>query len=1746
MKRVVLSVLCLAGLSAAAYSLDEKGFVRDWLVSGPWPSRVIQDVDQGLKIDHLTLETEVEPFAGKPERSEFIADWGLLVASVGSVNEWGFKTNTTYDATWRELHADAGIVIFTKERFAPIEDHYVAYMACYVDLPEAIDAQIRVGSDDDHKVFLDRRLVGTVTASQGVVPGNFKYDVRLPKGLSRLLVKLQDRTGDCGFCVQLTDRAGQPLKDVKIELEPRGRQTTLAAELAAERTPERLRERLACARKREAAAVQALALAEAERETLSNACVAAERSLDEAYRLREAAYAAQHAAAAAKGRKSVAEPIECACRRSTLCLNGFWESSVDDGKTWGKSRVPCRQLDDYFYKWVYPSREHAAFKDLFDPLNVAARGRVRTTFAWDGEGEVIFRCDAINGLETEVYVNGSLAGTWNGDRGIVRVPLSSARKGVNTLELRTVRLRGFHDRNGLRGDLFVEFVPSVRADEVWVRPSWRESALGVESKIVNNGRQPVIAQVETFAVKGGRVRFRLSPQRVTVPAGGCAEVRQRDAWADPELWDFANPSLYTLVTDVRVDGRIVDRHEEEFGFREFWICHTDFFLNGKRTLLTGDVGFTDVDDKRRREIVWELSRRDGFNLFRVHDSDQWSITAVRDADRMGHAICAQMYPKFFEKGAKHTPKAFSPFETWTQTQAHRENLAAYTRWWEDLRNHPSVLIWSTDNETVTQANDKESQVDFNIRNERVAALYEKYMQSLDPDLVLTRDGDIGTWNRKQRWYENPPCVTANYHYPNFDNANWAENWQSVYEYRPVIFGEALYCMYFQNGWVGAKPNLVEDKVRQVRQCAPLYTRLGVPCVVYMGISSDGFICLDDSGKGNPWGLRASDMKRYFKTHELPPGRRADQYPDFRIDWPAYSGEGERLPSVRVNASTQGYHALNIYDSAYPSHVRTAVNDEYRAGLRPQPPIKPGRYAEVVVTAESGADVWTATPAGNRLGMRADTKGRAWFRALEPGHRTFVSGNREKAAEIPPRGDDALKPGFVNMPRLSLLEAQPKPVANLRGANPIENFFRKSVSLAQRPRRAVARIYADTGYELFVNGRLVASLQEWANMRDYDLTTFVVQGANQLAIRASNRSGHRGLAFELMADGRQVAVTDDSWKTFPEERWGWTLGDFDDSCWAPPQIMDLGEAGGPQWSGHPGDESVGVVPTLEGCPFFTGAIPKGVDSPFYRAKPSPAVELSKELIEVAGTDYAKAVMRPLPTLHSRATVMKLNPGSGTAVQTGDVLRLTAPDRWTGPSFVVDLGEQVVGYFRLRVASKGPVAFRTRQAESLSEALTEPDRREPLHRMLCHEYRLEKGVQEFESRDRMGGRFVRVEFFDTPEPVEVSGFSLRWSLYPVRRIGYFSCNDEIVNEAWRAAERTLLLNMQEFHLDAIKRDRMLWVADARGEQLANYAIFGDTDLFEFCWRKMAECQYASGAMPSSFGKGLSVIWDFNAWYVIALDDYIEWTGRTDFPASLAPNVIRVTDWMLARTGSDGLLDVPENPIAPLWMVCLNGAKGKDTFINALFLKMLRGASRVCRAAGETSAAERFAAHADRIEPGVNALHAASPLEARGGNLFPPPVFHFTLDHMARSGNVAGAYALLYENMKRMLASGAGVLPENMPVRGPEKAVLDESAGLGSGSLCHGWQALLADFLLRHVAGLSPLEPGWKKVAFRPNPCGLRSFVAVAPTPLGPLAVSYDGSRYALSIPRGMTVDDNGKAVVQKHFYTQQSPYGRDRTH
>jgi beta-galactosidase len=56
----------------------------------------------------------------------------------------------------------------------------------------------------------------------------------------------------------------------------------------------------------------------------------------------------------------------------------------------------------------------------------------------------------------------------------------------------------------------------------------------------------------------------------------------------PQLWSDVSPVLYTLLTEVLEDSKVIDSHQDRIGYRFFnFDSEQGFTLNGKPTKLRG-------------------------------------------------------------------------------------------------------------------------------------------------------------------------------------------------------------------------------------------------------------------------------------------------------------------------------------------------------------------------------------------------------------------------------------------------------------------------------------------------------------------------------------------------------------------------------------------------------------------------------------------------------------------------------------------------------------------------------------------------------------------------------------------------------------------------------------------------------------------------------------------------------------------------------------------------------------------------------------------------------------------------------------------------------------------------------------------------------------------------------------------------------------------------------------------------------
>ncbi|MEX0679394.1 MAG: HEAT repeat domain-containing protein [Pirellulales bacterium] len=114
------------------------------------------------------------------------------------------------------------------------------------------------------------------------------------------------------------------------------------------------------------------------------------------------------------------------------------------------------------------------------------------------------------------------------------------------------------------------------------------------------------------------------------------------------------------------------------------------------------------------------------------------------------------------------------------------------------------------------------------------------------------------------------------------------------------------------------------------------------------------------------------------------------------------------------------------------------------------------------------------------------------------------------------------------------------------------FFRKTFNLGV-PEHGEVQIACDDSYELYVNGRHLGGGSNWKVLDVYDITKYLVQGINTVAVKAVNsEDGSAGLVARVVVQERGNThvehSTDDTWKTALKEFAQWPNSRFDDARW----------------------------------------------------------------------------------------------------------------------------------------------------------------------------------------------------------------------------------------------------------------------------------------------------------------------------------------------------------------------------------------------------------------------------------------------------------------------------------------------------------------------------------------------------------------------------------------------------------------------
>ncbi|MGD0897637.1 MAG: glycoside hydrolase family 2 TIM barrel-domain containing protein, partial [Thermoguttaceae bacterium] len=267
------------------------------------------------------------------------------------------------------------------------------------------------------------------------------------------------------------------------------------------------------------------------------------------------------------------------------------------------------------------------------------------------------------------------------------------------------------------------------AAELSIRAMVRNaSAAPVEATVRHHVRAERVEEPDALTLTG----------KLSIAAGSREEIRLAGTVARPRLWSPENPDCYSVVTEIEVGGRVMDRLGERSGIREIRLRDGNFYLNGRKIVLRGVCKHQETEYHATAvtaaDLVedWRGLKDLGVNLVRLahypHAEIEYDL-----ADRLGICVWA-------ENGHAGT-KAAKP--TKTGEYITREMV------WQNY-NHPSIVIWSAGNEVGYAAVPEYAAV---IHGEDASRLIS---YASDSGIKPVKDLDYVSTNMYPGWYSAKP------------------------------------------------------------------------------------------------------------------------------------------------------------------------------------------------------------------------------------------------------------------------------------------------------------------------------------------------------------------------------------------------------------------------------------------------------------------------------------------------------------------------------------------------------------------------------------------------------------------------------------------------------------------------------------------------------------------------------------------------------------------------------------------------------------------------------------------------------------------------------------------------------------------------------------------------------------------------------------------------------------------------------
>lgn len=420
---------------------------------------------------------------------------------------------------------------------------------------------------------------------------------------------------------------------------------------------------------------------------------------------------------------------------------------------------------------------------------------------------------------------------------------------------------------------------------------------------------------------------------------------------------------------------------------------------------------------------------------------------------------------------------------------------------------------------------------------------------------------------------------------------------------------------------------------------------------------------------------------------------------------------------------------------------------------------------------------------------------------------------------------------------------------------------------------------------------------------------------------------------------------------------------------------------------------------------------------------------------------------------------------------------------------------------------------------------------------------------------GFRFVRIDLLGEDTKLNIQDISAIATYRDIPYLGSFRSNDTLLNQIWETGAYTVHLNMGEYLMDGIKRDRMVWSGDIHPQLMVINHVFGFQDIIP----KTLDLLRDTSPLPK-FINGIS---SYSLWWVIMQYDWYRYHGKQAYLLEQREYLLNLLDLLATYVDGLGREQLPTNGMRFIDWPSYGDEVAVHAGLQAMMVMAFDRGAHLCGLLDEKEKAVKYNGLANKMRQyvlNVNDSKQVAALQVLAGMVdaaeankniidrdgakrFSAFFGYYMLQAQAQAGDYTAALKNIRDFWGRMLDMGATTFWEEFDIEEAEGAGrIDEIVPdgvkdyhLSTGiecyiglrrSLCHGWSAGPTAWLSEHVLGIQILEPGGKKIKISPHLGDLQWAEGTYPTEFGLVHIRHarqkDGKvKTKVKAPKGVEI-------------------------